>query len=316
MKKEFIGPFKEYLKDYVTYKQKLGYKLSPAILKLREFDKYTKEKEIEELTIDVIYEFINNKDIKSSSKSSLASILRGFTKYLYRQNMITFVLPDKIYPRGERHKPYIFTSEEITKFFSSAKLLYPNCTFKNNITMLYFLLLYCTGMRAGECASLKFCDIDFNQNTITIFNTKNDIDRTIVINDDIKDIILKLKNDFNDMYEEDSYIFIKPNKERYSAKDFYAIFKKVIYYSKIGNNLHSPRMHDFRFTFCVKAYQKLIQLDKLEEYKAILSTYIGHKDFRSTEYYLTLVAELYPDIRKKAEDYTGNIIRELGDFDE
>ena len=48
----------------------------------------------------------------------------------------------------------------------------------------------------------------------------------------------------------------------------------------------------------------------------ILSAYVGHKNFISTEYYLRLTAELFPTIREKIEKYTDNIIIELGDCNE
>ena len=48
----------------------------------------------------------------------------------------------------------------------------------------------------------------------------------------------------------------------------------------------------------------------------MLSAYVGHKNFKGTEYYLRLTAEMYPYIRNQIEEYTNNIIRKLGDFDE
>ena len=47
-----------------------------------------------------------------------------------------------------------------------------------------------------------------------------------------------------------------------------------------------------------------------------LSAYVGHKNFLSTEYYLKLTAELYPEIRNIINNYTGNVIKDMGDLDE
>lgn len=47
-----------------------------------------------------------------------------------------------------------------------------------------------------------------------------------------------------------------------------------------------------------------------------LSAYLGHKSFISTEYYLRLTAELYPEIRNIINNYTGNIVKDMGDLDE
>jgi len=41
-----------------------------------------------------------------------------------------------------------------------------------------------------------------------------------------------------------------------------------------------------------------------------LSAYLGHADFRGTQYYLRLTADLHPDIINKAEAALGYIIPE------
>lgn len=45
-----------------------------------------------------------------------------------------------------------------------------------------------------------------------------------------------------------------------------------------------------------------------------LSAYMGHSDFRATQYYLRLTADLYPDIISKVEAEFGYVIPEGGDF--
>lgn len=71
-----------------------------------------------------------------------------------------------------------------------------------------------------------------------------------------------------------------------------------------------PRLHDLRFTFCTRCLRKIIKENKdINSYIPVLSAYMGHKDFKSTEYYLTLTFEVYPDIREKIEKYSKNVIR-------
>lgn len=317
MKKEFIGSYKKYLNDYINYKRNLGFKYgNPHEYKLLEFDKYMSENNITTLTLDSIHYFINSKDVSGNTKATTATLLRGFTKYLFNENVIDFILPERIYVAKRSKIPYIFTNEEINLFFETLKDFYPNCKFKNDIIFLCFLLLYCTGMRVGECLSIKFNDIDFEQNIITLYNTKNNVDRNIVINDYIKEKIIYIKEEYKDKYMDNDYIFIRSDFTRYDSDSIYSIFRKIIYYSKIEKEGKTPRVHDFRFTFCVNCYKKLIEKENGQAYIPVLSAYVGHKDFKSTEYYLKLISELYPDIRKKVEKYTSNIIRELEDIDE
>ncbi|SFH36571.1 hypothetical protein SAMN05660649_04921 [Desulfotomaculum arcticum] len=47
-----------------------------------------------------------------------------------------------------------------------------------------------------------------------------------------------------------------------------------------------------------------------------LAAYMGHSDFRGTQYYLRLTADLYPDIISRTEDDFGYVIPEGGMDDE
>lgn len=313
----YYGPLKEYINNYIIYKKQLGNKVSYSYqYVLLTFDKYTIDKNIDIITLDSIYEFINSQNVSNNTKARIATILRGFTKYLYQNDIINFILPEKIYTPKRTFKPYIFNDDEIYKFFSTVKNFYPNCEFKNDVLVLCFLLLYCTGMRIGECLSIKFSDIDFKKRTITLYDTKNKEDRNIVINDFLINKIKYIKNKYKDNYLNEDFIFIKFDGSRHDNRSIYSVFKKVVYYSKIMRDGKSPRVHDFRFTFCCKCYEKLLKLENGKSFIPALSAYVGHKDFSSTEYYLTLVSELYPDIRQKAENYTKDIIRNMDDFDE
>lgn len=44
----------------------------------------------------------------------------------------------------------------------------------------------------------------------------------------------------------------------------------------------------------------------------ILSKYVGHTGLASTEYYLKLTAEAFPDVLDKVESLTGQVFPEVG----
>lgn len=315
----FNGPFKEYLQAYYQYKVNLGYKFDSEKVKLIAFDNYTLKNNINIFSLDVIKNFIDSKDITQNSKASIASVLRAFINYLYQQNLCDFVLPTRLYRRKSRKVPYIFTDEEIKIFFETLNSFYPEDKFKNNILQLCFKSLYCTGMRISECLNIKFSDINFDNNSISLYNTKNNVDRIIVITDSLINDYKKLKENYKDIYDtNDSYIFIKHNGDKYIRGDMYVYFRKILYYAGIEHNESGPRLHDFRHTFCVKSYQNILKKNSNDLHNRIvaLSAYVGHKDFKSTEYYLRLTSELYPEIRNIIEKYTSDIIGEIGDLDE
>lgn len=70
-----------------------------------------------------------------------------------------------IVPRGQREiddKLHYWTVSEVNRFLEHAK------TYKDPIAFPLFRLLIYTGLRKGEALALRWCDIDFNNLTLTV----------------------------------------------------------------------------------------------------------------------------------------------------
>jgi integrase len=96
----------------------------------------------------------------------------------------------------------------------------------------------------------------------------------------------------------------------------YMRFREYLWSAKIHHSAHGPRVHDLRHTYCVHCLKRWVLEGKdLTNLLPYLSAYLGHADFRGTQYYLRLTADLYPDIIQKTEASLGYLIPE-GDHDE
>ena len=135
-------------------------------------------------------------------------------------------------------------------------------------------------------------------------------------------LIMKLVNFIDEFKEiinmnEDGYIFIRHSGKKYKPNDLYSTFRKILYYAGIEHNENGPRVHDFRHTYCVNSYKKILRIGgNYYNHVMALSAYVGHRNFISTEYYLKLTVELYPEVRKITEEYTEFLIKDMGDLDE
>ena len=319
MNNYFFGPFKNQLDSYYQYKVNLGYKFESEINKLMNFDKYTLEINATNLSLELIYEYMNTKNIKQNSKASIISALRGFINYLYQHNLCNFLIPTRIYRRKNNKIPYIFNDNEINMFFKTASYFFPDDDFKNKVILLCFKLLYCTGMRVSECLSIKFEDIDFDQNAITLYTTKNNVDRRIIVNDDLINDLLELKNSYiNRIYDDvNDYIFIRHNKRQYTRDDIYAFFRKILFYSNIEHTERGPRVHDFRHSFCVYRINQWVREGRnIEALYPYLSEYLGHSNFADTDYYLSLVPSFYSEMQDRMTTVNQDILPEVLHYEE
>jgi len=79
----------------------------------------------------------------------------------------------------------------------------------------------------------------------------------------------------------------------------------------ISHTLNGPRIHDLRHSYCVHCLKKwVLSGEELTNLMPYLAAYMGHTDFRGTQYYLRLTADLYPDIIAKTEALYGYLIPE------
>jgi integrase/recombinase XerD len=79
----------------------------------------------------------------------------------------------------------------------------------------------------------------------------------------------------------------------------------------------SKRLDIIRHSYAVKCLKKwVLQGEELTNLLPYLAAYMGHSDFRGTQYYLRLTADLYPDIIGRLEADFGYVIPEGGPTDE
>lgn len=309
---EFKGIFKDELKSFIEYKKNNGFDYESMIHKLKHFDKYTINANLtkKELTKEFLMGYIyNHNNIKSSTKGAYVSIIRQFTIYLNIKDIPVFVFPEQYFDNRRNFKPYIYSKDEIQRLFKAIKECYlKKYPKKQEQIRLIFLILVKTGMRIGEVLTIKRCNIDYENNTILLENTKNDCDRLVVINDKLSNQLKSFEEQYNKKFE---YYFENSNKKTYSVGCIYAIFRKILFKAKIMHTENGPRIHDIRHTFCTNSLKQAIDNNiDLDAFIPILSTYVGHKDLDSTYKYLHLTYEVFDDIRDKIKDII-NIEREI-----
>ena len=140
-----------------------------------------------------------------------------------------------------------------------------------------------TGMRKGEILNLKWHDVDFRQNIITLLDTKNGEIREVYINEQVKTALIQVKK-----HPESSYIFCndKGNPYRDIRKSFFTVLKK--------SGINSFRFHDLRHTFASQLVMSGVDINTVREL-------LGHKDIRMTLRY----SHLAPSHKKRAIDILG-----------
>ena len=93
----------------------------------------------------------------------------------------------------------------------------------------------------------------------------------------------------------------------------YLHFRDYLLMADIPHDAKGPRIHDFRHGLAVENLRRWAKEGAdMSNKLPYLSAYMGHTDFRATQYYLRLTAEIYPEMIEMMEKACLDIIPEGG----
>ena len=143
-----------------------------------------------------------------------------------------------------------------------------------------------TGMRRGEILNLKWHDVDFKRDVISLLETKSDEKREVPMNEAVKDALIKVRKN-----PKSPYIFCYKNGEQVKdiRKSFWTALKK--------SGIKDFRFHDLRHSAASHLVMAGIDLNTVREI-------LGHKTIEMTLRY----AHLSPNHKKHAVDVLGQSI--------
>lgn len=309
----------EMVDNFIEQKHMTGYKYSVQERYLRKFvDYYCREGYTGiRLTKSMIETFIYNDWEKPSTHYVKERVLRDFALFLKKQGFHEVHIPEIRYSYiKSNHIPYIFTDDEIKNLFVAIdnwdSSFYTNRT---QVDPLLFRILYGTGMRISEVLNLTVGDFNSDDGILTVYHAKNNKDRLIPISPSLVNQITEYINVMHKFSKSNHHLFNVGTGSKMDMSTVYRRFRQYILRAGIPHTKSGPRVHDLRHNFAVKCLKKRVLAgDELTNILPYLAAYMGHSDFRGTQYYLRLTADLYPHIISSSEAGFGYIIPEGGDI--
>lgn len=315
----YTSSFKDHLKSYVELKQAIGYKFKTEANHLKRFDNFILERYSEAalLTKEIVLEWCRKKTYESQeNQCARASLIRQFGTYLDSIGVKAYILPKGYYPAAQQYTPYIYTTEELTKFFAQTdKCQYcPECPNRHLIMPVIFRMIYMCGLRASEARLLKVRDVDLERGVLTIHHSKKDKSRLVPMSDCLLERCRKFSKKAHSNSIAEDYYFAALGGKPMTIGNLYHNFRRFLWKARISHRGRGqgPRVHDFRHTFAVHCLKKWVEQEKdLTVYLPILKTYMGHDTFTETAYYLRMTADVFPYITLKMESHYLDIIPQL-----
>lgn len=308
------------IQDFLVMRTNLGYKSQNYKYSLFAFDRFAREKGLSNIRIpaDLAEQWcVRRPNEAVDTWSHRNCFLRQFSIYLSNLGYETYVPPQVITPKDETFIPYIFSEAEISAIYtaSDSLTLYDRHAHTSIMVLPALIrMLASTGIRIGEAVNLTKKDVNLEQNYLTLRNTKNGKDRLVPISESLAGVCGQYLKYRELLPPNSNYFFVKLNGCKCQATGFSLWWNKILKIACIKHrgSTVGPRIHDLRHSFCIKSLAGLLKDGKdLYYILPILSMYIGHTSLASTDRYVRMTSDMYPDLLDKTDSICSYIFSQL-----
>ncbi|WP_295452753.1 tyrosine-type recombinase/integrase [uncultured Thiodictyon sp.] len=221
----------------------------------------------------------------------------------------------------EERKPYLFTETEVERLFEAART-FPsvNAPLRPTALVAMLALAYCAGLRVGEIASLTLADLDVDDATVEIRETKFFKSRRLPLAPGVLAVIsryLLARTAAGAPIGPEAPLWWSPlRRHRYSYSAIEKFLTHVIRRAgfKPERGQRGPRVHDLRHSFVARRMVQWYR-DGVDPQTRLphLATYLGHKDIISTLVYLNMTPELLEQAGERYRQRGAHALHASGD---
>jgi len=315
LRRIFVGELREIIKKFLIHKKSLGFKYILEEDLLYRFSIFSLKYKIPAQTIprQLVEDWIKIVPGESRRTQKIRfSCMNVFLRFA-SDNGYHITLPQKLRKNTSIYIPYIFTENEIVRFFHSCDNIcpYPGSQ-KHIIIPVIFRLLYGCGLRISEVSKLKHRDVDLHNGVLVVREAKFGKDRLVPMSRLLIQIMQQYNMLINYSCKKNDFFFRSKNLKPISRHWIYRRFRDILRMSHISHKGKGPRAHDLRHSFCVHSLKKMVDRG-IDIYCALplLSTYIGHSSVKATQGYVRLTVDVYPELIKKISTVCSYVIPEV-----
>jgi integrase/recombinase XerD len=317
-----LGPL---MSEHIARMRSLGYRYEVKARDLRRFDRFLQQQPaLAEEPLPVLLAAWRSSRPGVRHALRVQQCGRALSQALQRRDPTISVLSIDAGLRRrvvqEERKPYPFTEAEVEKLFEAAHTFPSSKAPLRPITLVAMLTLaYCAGLRVGELASLTLDDLDFENGTIEIRDTKFFKSRLLPLAPSVLEVV-------------SNYLLARAaaggpigpgaplwwsalRRHGYSYREVRKLLTCVIRRAglKPTHGRCGPRVHDIRHSFVahrmLQWYREGIDPQTRLPY---LATYLGHKDIVSTLVYLNATPSLLEQASERYRERGAKVLRASG----
>lgn len=236
------------------------------------------KKDFKKLNTNLIRKFLLAEQAKNYSPQTINLYLNSI-KFFYRE---IIKAPEKIdikFSKTSKKLPIVLSRQEIKKIIN----LIQNLKHK-----LLISLSYGAGLRVSEIVDLKVCDININELTIHLKQTKGKRDRITIFPEKLK---IKLQNLIVNK-NQNAYLFESERGGKLTTRTIQKIFAKFL---KKANIKKQATFHSLRHSFATHLLENGVDVRYVQEL-------LGHQNIRTTQIYTKVTNPILKNIKSPLDN--------------
>ena len=277
------------VKDYLTMRRSLGFKLRDMGYNLRHFVSFMEQQKASIITTELALRWAQQPpDVQAAHWAARLSFVRSFARYWSAIDARTEIPPMGLLPyRTKRATPHIYSNDEIQQILKAARNLPPSTGLRPWTYYSLFGLMAVTGMRISEVIHLDHADVDLNQGLLVVRLTKFSKSRLIPLHPSTVKRLKRYLHRRNELYPRPLTARFFLSNQGTPLTDCmvrwtFVKLSRQIGLRKVGDSF-GPRLHDLRHRFAVTTLLHWYRTGvDVEQRLPVLSTYLGHAPVTDT----------------------------------
>jgi integrase/recombinase XerD len=282
---------------YLCLRRSLGHDLAEAHRLLPRFVAYLDAIGAPTVTVETAITWAQLPDVdpESSVWPRRMTVARGFARHMAGIDARTEIPPVGLIPSRQRWRPpFIYSPVDLSELMIKARSMRWRLPAATHETLIG--VLAATGMRVGEAIRLDRGDIDWAEGVLLIRESKFGKSRQVPV----LGCTLAALDRYADVRDQlcprpaTPSFFVSVRGTRLIYAVVQQVFRRLCDAAGVGaGSAIRPRIHDFRHSFAVSTLLEWYRAgEDVEARLPTLSTYLGHRDPRSTYWYLSAAPEL------------------------
>jgi integrase len=316
----FSGPLAEEFEQFLDYRRGLRTAHEHLVVALCHLDRFLlgHASKATELDPDVIRLWLRTLEgRKAQTIGNYQRVARQFCEFRRRSNPGVYVPPKWRVRRDATFRPYIFSEMEIAGLLEKAAQL--SGGLRPHTIRLLIVLLYTAGLRISEPVRLRLRDYDKTAATLHIERSKFGKTRVVPLAWAVAAKVneyLDRRRDAGGATSAEAPLLINSHRRAYSVVSVQHIINNLLrdVCAKPACGRGGPRVHDIRHSMACRRllcwYRDGLDVNAR---LPLLATYLGHRDFASTQAYLAPTAELLAEANARFYAFGRSIVAEEDD---